>query len=164
MNVFKQGTERGAAEYCATTRIAQFGKGIDQRAYPQVCVCGILSVACVDSGISENVPHVQLRSRVWLPKVCLQGRELFWSSRGADSVKAPRAHLGKVALAAVEVLRLDLGVLPEREENVERVVVITRIKGRPFLNGKAANYHRERHGEVIRIDCKFVDLRGPLTV
>jgi hypothetical protein len=34
VDVFKQITEDGAAKYRVTARIAQFGKGVNQRAYP----------------------------------------------------------------------------------------------------------------------------------
>ena len=105
---------------------------------------------------------MELRRRVLLPEMRLERRELFGSSRSPDGVETPRAAFGEVARAALEVLGLDLRVLAEREEDVEREVVVVGIDGRRLLDGEAADDHGERDGEVERIDRRFVDVGGSL--
>ena len=106
---------------------------------------------------------MELRRRVLLPEIRLERRELFGRSGGPDDVETPRAGFGEVAGAALEVLGLDLRVLAEREEDVEREVVVVGIDGRCLLDGEAADDHGERDWEVERIDRRFVDVGSPLT-
>jgi len=161
-NVFQQRAEYVTTHYRITLRTTQFGEGIDQGADASTCVFRILRVPPVDSSVRKDAPHVELRRRVLLPEMRLERRELFGSSGSPDGVETPRAALGQVARAALEVLGLDLRVLAEREEDVEREVVVVGIDGRCLLDGDAADDHGERDGEVERIDGRFVDVRGPL--
>lgn len=105
---------------------------------------------------------MELRSRVRLPETRLERGELSWSSGGPHHVETPGATFGEVARAALEVFGLDLRELAEREEDVEREVVVVRIDGRCLFDGEAADDHGERNGEVERIDRRFVDVGGPL--
>jgi hypothetical protein len=127
VDVLKQRAEDGATKHGITARIGHFGKSIDQGANPRVRILCVKRVTRVDAGLGEHAPHVQLRGRVFLPEMRLEGGELFGRSGGPDDVEAPRARLGEVARAAFEVLFLDVGVLAEREEDVERVIVIIGI-------------------------------------
>jgi hypothetical protein len=77
-----------------------------------------------------------------------EGRELLGRTDGPDETVTPRTAFGEVTRAALEVLCLDLGVLAEREKDVEYEIVIINIHGRCLLDRKAANDHGESHGEV----------------
>ena len=149
VKVLEQRAEDGAAEHRIVAGTPQFGKSLDEGANPGIRVFRVQRVARVDAGVGEHAPHVQLRRRVRTPEMRVEGGELLGRSGGPDEVVAPGARFGEVARAAFEVLRLDLGVLAEREEDVEHVLVVAEIQGRRLLDGKAADDHGERHGEVI---------------
>ena len=161
-DLFQKRTEYVTAKYRITLWTTQFGEGIDQGADASTRVLRILRVPPVDSSARKDAPHVELRRRVLLPEIRLERRELSGRSGGPHHVETPRAAFGEVARAALEVLGLDLRELPEREEDVEREVVVVGIGGRCLLDGEAADDHGERNGEVERIDRRFVDVGGPL--
>ena len=163
MKVLEQRAKYGAAEYRITARTSQFRKRIDQGANPSIRAFRVQRVTRVDAGVGKHAPHMQLRGRVFLPEMRVEGRELFGRSRGPDEIVAPGTAFGEVARAAFEVLSLDLGVFTEGEEDVEREIVVVEIHRRGALDRKTANDHGESHGEVKGIDRGFVDVSGPLT-
>ena len=163
MKVLEQCVEYVAAKHRIVAGTPQFGKSLDEGADPGVRIFRVQRVARVDAGVGEHASHVQLRRRVRTPKMRVEGGELLGRPGGPDEVVAPGARFREGARAAFEVLRLDLRVLAEREEDVEHVLVVAEIQGRCLLDGKSADDHGERHGEVIRIDRGLVDVGGPLT-
>lgn len=140
-NVLQQRAEHGATEYDITPRASQFGKGVDQDTNAGICVFCVRRVPRVDSRFGEYAPHMELRSRILLPKIRLESCELLWSPGGPDDVETPRASLGTVARTAFEVLGLNLGIFAEGEEDVECKVVEVDVDGRRLLNGKATKDH-----------------------
>ena len=107
---------------------------------------------------------MQLRSRIFLSEMRVEGCKLLGRSGGPDEIVTPRTAFGEVARAALEVLSLDLGVFPEREKNVKREIVVIEINGQCTLDRKTANDHGESHGEVKGIDRGLVvDISSPLT-
>jgi hypothetical protein len=140
-NVLQQRAEYGGTEYDITPWASQFGKSVNQRANAGICVFRVCGVPRVDSRFGEYAPHVELRGRILLSKMRLESSELLWSPGGPDNVETPRASFGTVARAAFEVLSLNLGILAEWEEDVEREVVVIDVDGRRLLNGKATKDH-----------------------
>ena len=128
----------------------------------------------VDADLAEDLLDPCLRLCVLAAIVGVEDRALGGARVREGRVDAPRALVVQDVRAdladllgrarKVEVVVLDLEVLAERQEDVQRELVVVRIRLVLLLDGEAAEEQREGDREVERVYRGLVEDDCPVPV
>jgi len=128
----------------------------------------------VDADFTKDLLYLFLRFRVLAPVVCVQDRALRRVRVREGSVDAPRtlvindvrADLADLLRcpSKIEVVVLNLEVLPEGQKDVVRELVVVGIRLVLLLDGEAAKEQRKGNRLIERVYGRLVDNDGLIPV
>jgi len=174
VNLLQKDAEDGATEHSLTTWAGHLRDRINKRIDTRVRLRLVLFIERRHAHFLEHLLDLRLRLSVLATIVGVQDRALRRVRVRERRVDAPRAlvvHNVRADLpnllgrpGKVEVVVLDLEVLAEGQEDVERELVVVRTRLLLLLHGEPAKEERERDGEVERVDGRLVDDDCPVSV
>ena len=174
VNLLQECAEDGTAEYGVAFRAWHLWHRVDERVNSLIRRRFVLRIHRVDTKLNEDVLDACLSLGVLPPIVGVEDRALCGIGTREGRVDAPRAlvvHDVRANLAdllrrpgVVEEVILDLEVLAERDEDVQRNLVEVWICLVLLLGGEAAEEQCESDGEIEGVVSRLVDNNGAVPI